>query len=337
MNEAPFNGGRVGRRRALAAGLTLAGCASSELVRGAVVALRANPLEIPAEDRVHGEIEVLGGLELRGGGGMGGLSAVLLEPDLRLTALTDRALVLTGQLVLDAQGRPVDFIDAALGPLGDEAGRPLQPGNSGDAEAMARLPDGRIVVAFERRHRLRAYRSGLGGPGVALSDPPGIERQPSNQGIEAMTTLPDGRLFAISEGLVRGRGWEMRVWVGGEAGWTGMWKRTVETFAVADATALPDGSVLVLERSFSALEWFRARLTVISAADIAAAREGTVLQGREIARFADGTLVENYEAVAALPQPDGSFRILLLSDDNFSLLQRSLLLWLAWRPGVAPQ
>ena len=42
--------------------------------------------------------------------------------------------------------------------------------------------------------------------------------------------------------------------------------------------------------------------------------------------------VDNLEGVAALPQPDGSIRFYLISDDNFSRLQRPLLLAFDWRP-----
>lgn len=327
--------GRLGRRGLLLS--ALAGCTSAETALGQTLGIRAQRLELPEAGRRNGEIEVLGALELTGGGSSwGGISGVLIEPDLRVTAITDRARFVTGRLVLDGGGRPTDLADVVMGALGDASGQPLAPGAMGDAEGLARLPDGRMVVAFERFHRLRVYPRGLAGPGVAFADPPGIDRQRPNLGIEGLTTLPDGRLFAHSESLVRGPGWEKRIWLGGEAGWTGVWKRTVETFAAADATALPDGSVLLLERSHSLLSGFRARIERLDATLLAQPREGAVLQGTEIARFDAPPLAENYEAIAALPWSDGRMRILLISDDNFSLLQRTLLLWLAWDPGASP-
>ena len=42
--------------------------------------------------------------------------------------------------------------------------------------------------------------------------------------------------------------------------------------------------------------------------------------------------VDNLEGLAALPQRDGSIRFYLISDDNFSKLQRTLLLAFDWRP-----
>jgi hypothetical protein len=42
--------------------------------------------------------------------------------------------------------------------------------------------------------------------------------------------------------------------------------------------------------------------------------------------------VDNFEGVAALPNPDGSVRLYIISDDNFSARQRTLLLAFDWRP-----
>jgi hypothetical protein len=55
-------------------------------------------------------------------------------------------------------------------------------------------------------------------------------------------------------------------------------------------------------------------------------------------RFAPPLTTDNYEGIAALPRPDGSVRFYLISDDNFSRLQRTLLLAFDWSPpqGRAP-
>src|SRR3546814_11050780 len=69
-----------------------------------------------------------------------------------------------------------------------------------DAEALARLPDGSLLVAFEREHRLRRFPADLGGRAEVFDAPPGLAEADINAGIEAMVTLADGRLLAFREG-----------------------------------------------------------------------------------------------------------------------------------------
>ncbi|MDB5421700.1 MAG: hypothetical protein JWR59_1647, partial [Brevundimonas sp.] len=42
--------------------------------------------------------------------------------------------------------------------------------------------------------------------------------------------------------------------------------------------------------------------------------------------------VDNFEGLAAVPKPDGGVRFYLISDDNFSSAQRTLLLAFDWKP-----
>ena len=56
--------------------------------------------------------------------------------------------------------------------------------------------------------------------------------------------------------------------------------------------------------------------------------------GRTVDELALGAplTVDNYEGLAALPRADGSVRFYLISDDNFSRLQRTLLVAFDWHP-----
>ena len=49
-------------------------------------------------------------------------------------------------------------------------------------------------------------------------------------------------------------------------------------------------------------------------------------------RLASPLTVDNFEGVAGLPRPDGSVRFYLISDDNFSPAERTLLLAFDWTP-----
>ena len=124
--------------------------------------------------------------------GFGGFSGLHLDDELRLTAVSDLARWMTARLVL-RDGRPAGLADLRTGRLRDGAGQPLARGYGGDAEGLARLPDGSWLVSFERWHRLRAFR-GFNGPGTYVEAPPGLDRAPFNGGVEALAVLADGAL-----------------------------------------------------------------------------------------------------------------------------------------------
>ena len=54
----------------------------------------------------------------------------------------------------------------------------------------------------------------------------------------------------------------------------------------------------------------------------------------EVARMemARPLTVDNFEGVHFTPRPDGGYRVYILSDDNFSASQRTLLLAFDWTP-----
>ena len=90
----------------------------------------------------------------------------------------------------------------------------------------------------------------------------------------------------------------------------------------ADMTQLPDGRLLVLERSFGLpFRWF-GRLVVV---DPRAIRPGALVTGRPIATIASPLATDNWEGVAATRE-NGATILWLLSDDNQFWPQRTLLM-----------
>ena len=308
-------------RRALLATLLATGAASAKAQNA------AQPFTLPD---VPGPLRPLGGLliDAKALGG-GGLSGAHLAPDLTLTLISDRGHWAQARLLLDGLA-PVGLVPLRHGPLRDEAGKPLPRGFTADAEALARRPDGTWLVAFERRHRIRAYRW-LDGPGSYIAAPPGLEAAPSNGELESLGVLPDGRLFAIAETFTPPERPDLRhAWLGQPGAWMPLYWQASAGFHPTDATILPDGSALVLERRFSLLGGFAAKLRRTSPDAIRTAREGTVLSGEAILTLNDAPLpAENWEAVAVARVGDQTL-VALISDDNESVLQRSLLLLFAW-------
>jgi hypothetical protein len=305
-------------RRAFLAGLAavLPGCAIAQ------PGLIAWPFPLP-EIADNTLMRPLGGLEIdRGALGFGGLSALHVAPDLTVTAVSDLARFAQFSLRLDAAQRPMGMTLKRAGWLRDGAGRPLPRGYTGDAEALARLPDGSWLVGFERWHRIRRYRD-FDGPGTYVEAPPGLDRAPGNGGLEALAVLADGRWLALAEDLAPADAPELRVaWLGGPGAWSIRAYRPAETMVPVDAAPLPDGGALVLERGFSLFGGFSGRLVRLSAATLAAPG---VLVGEELLSIAPPLPVDNYEGIAAF-RHEGRLLVAMVSDDNENRLQRSLLL-----------
>jgi hypothetical protein len=266
-------------------------------------------------------MRLLGGLLLNAEAiGFGGLSGLHLAPDLTLTAVSDTGNWLTARLVL-RDLRPTGLELLRSGPLREVNGEPMNRGKMGDAEALARLSDGVWLVAFERSHRIRAYRD-LDQPPGLVQAPPGLERAGSNQGLEALAVLADGTWLAISEGLaVPDQPGLVRAWLGGPGRWRSVAYRAEPGFRPVDAAALPGGGALVLERYFSILGGFEGRVVRLSPAALGA----EVLEGPEVLRLAAPLPVDNYEGIA-VTRHAGRTLVALLSDDNQSVFQRSILL-----------
>lgn len=251
---------------------------------------------------------------------LGGVSAASLDGAV-LTVLSDRGRWYCLRLSHAADGRLLGVEPIAAGTLGGRDGKPVK-GWWRDAEALARTPEG-LVAGFERNHRLWLYGQGLDGPPRALAPPPEVAGLPGNGGLEAVASLPGGGLLLIAEEGGAGAGNDVPAWIGRPGHWTAAAWRVSEGFAPTDATVLDDGKVLVLERRFTLLGGWAARLRVARLADF---RADAVAEGVEIARLAAPFPVDNMEAMAVGRAADGGLLLHLLSDDNFSLFQATLLL-----------
>jgi hypothetical protein len=321
---------RLPRRALLGALLAgLPACAAAQ--RAAPGESIATPFALPdLPDNVA--LRPLGGLEIgRGRLGFGGLSGLHVAGDLTVNLISDLARSALLSLELDAALRPTGLKLRSVGWLRDGGGRGLPRGYAGDAESLARLPDGSWLVGFERWHRIRRHRD-LDAPGTYVEAPPGLENAPANGGLESLAVLADGRWLAIAEDLVPADGAGLTTaWLGGPGAWTTLAYRAGHHLYPVDAAPLPDGGALVLERGFSLLGGFSGRLVRLPAAALAGATAATVLEGEEILRLADPLPSDNFEGVSVF-EHRGERLVALVSDDNENRLQRSLMLLFALRP-----
>nr|WP_295669950.1 esterase-like activity of phytase family protein [Sphingomonas sp.] len=95
-----------------------------------------------------------------------------------------------------------------------------------------------------------------------------------------------------------------------------------QNYDPSDATLLPDGRILVLNRRFALPFNFTAKLTII---DPKAIRPGARVNGEEIAPLNAPLLHDNFEGLAVRQEGPDTV-IWIVSDDNQLFLRRSLLL-----------
>ena len=184
----------------------------------------------------------------------GGWSDLHVSSDSKnLTSISDEGAWLTATIEYDGEANLAGLSHARIGQLHGLDGHLIASKAEADAEAMALLPDGSWLVAFERNHRIWRYPTLTATP-VPFEGPADIGRQPSNGGIEAMTALGDGRVMSISEeyslrpGTVAG--WIGTPAAGGRYEWSSFSYATIPDFSPTAIAQMPDGSYAMLERAF---------------------------------------------------------------------------------------
>lgn len=282
----------------------------------------------PAAVRV-GKLVFRGGLHLTSDEArFGGLSALAVSGDgTHLTALTDQGGWLTARLVYDERGWLKEVTDGRMGVLHAPSGRPLAGKEFQDAESLAMLPDGSVVVGFERAHRLWKYPAGphpLDGRPTPMRVPNRLYKAPPNGGIEALGSLWDGRLFALTEYWIDKDA--VRGWLGGGAGWWDIGYRFEGPYRPSDAGVMPDDDLAVLERAYSPSRGIIGiRIARVRTEDL---RRGAKFKGELLADLKPPLTLDNFEGIACRAG-GGESLLYLVSDNNFSDAQRTLLLMFA--------
>ncbi len=300
--------------------------------------LRAAPLG--AFDPSHPEVTRFGALEWLGGvsltspdARLGGISGVVTEDGgRRLLAVTDYGDWISATVDLDAAGAPVALSEARVGRLAGPDGKPIRGKRPGDAEAVAvrTRPEGgrEVLVSFETPGHIAVYRDAPPfdtAPRIT-SYPPALARAGRNSRGEALALVPAGRpLAGAVEVFAEGPAAEGGTIPGGliHAGkWQPIALAASGNYALTDAAFLPDGDLLVLERRFGFGDGIGMRIRRIPADSIAA---GAVLDGDVLIEAGFAQAIDNMEAMAVDTDAAGTV-ITLVSDDNRSFLQRTLLL-----------
>jgi hypothetical protein len=302
----------------------------------APVSIEVKPRPLPAfdsRDRSHlrfGALEYRSGLILTSGfRGFGGLSGLRVDArGERFISISDKGSWFTGRIVY--RGREMTGLDdVEAAPMLGSDGRPITARGWFDSESIAL--DGRFVyIGLERVNQLLRFDFSKGftrARGEVVALPPAAKKLPFNKGLEALVMVPKGfalagTLIALSERGLDPAGNLIAFLVGGPTPGQFSVRRT-DNFDISDAVLLPSGDLLVLERKFSLLEGVGIRIRRIALKSVA---PGAVVDGPSIFDADLNQEIDNMEGIDAHVTAEGETVLTMVSDDNFSMIQRTLLL-----------
>ncbi len=280
-----------------------------------------------------GQLEFRGGLVLASkSSAFGGLSAIHLERDgAHFLSVTDKGSWLRGRIVYRA-GRPAGIADAEMAPLLGHDGKPLAAHGWYDAESLAES-DGKFYVGIERVQEIVRFdvgRDGLAARGEPISVPADFKTLSRNRSLECLAIPPKGTpyagaLIAVTERSLDAAGNVRAFAIKGDRVTRFTVKRSDE-FDITDCAILPPGDLLLLERRYSLATGLGMRIRRIP---LAAIKAGAAVDGHPLIEADLAHQIDNMEGMAVHRNAGGETIITLVSDDNFSPIQRNLLLQFA--------
>lgn len=323
-------------RQAAALGAMLLAFSSAALADAPVKTLEIHAqlisrFEIGSDRAQFGPLEFVGGLALSSSDAdLGALSAIrFLQPGTDFIGVADTGFWFFGRLEHDAEGRPSGMSRFTMQEMVGKDGRILGEKWLTDAEGLG-LKDGKVTASFERVHRVSEYAldpADMKGPLRDLDFLVPARELRSNRGFETIAVAPvdgpfQGARVLVSEKSLDKNGDIFGAVIEGPLKGVFTVARSGE-FDITDGAFLPNGDLLLLERSFAMSEGVKMRLRRIAGDSI---RKGARVDG-EVLLVADmGYQIDNMEGMDVWKRADGATMVSIISDDNHSILQRNLYL-----------
>ena len=283
---------------------------------------------IDSEARTFGALRYLGGIGVtsrdRAFGGFSGVEVT--EGGKRIVLLSDGGDYLTAALRQEG--------DVLTG-LEDVAIESLFPPGKGaedevDSEDLAfdPLDPKRGYVVRERRATaLYSFDLLSGRPDnfVPIETGAPVARLKTNQGLESVAIAPPaspiaGAVVVILETPLNSDPGVIPAWIVGRGAFS---IRSSPGYGISSARFLPGGDLVILERRYAPAWGVGIRLRRIPASDIAV---GAIVDGRTLMEAGLSEQIDNMEGLAVHQDEAGRTILTLVSDDNHSILQRTLLL-----------
>ncbi|MDX8537958.1 esterase-like activity of phytase family protein [Mesorhizobium abyssinicae] len=325
-------------RRVVLAACALAGMLSSAIAAGPAsiepVGISARPINqfhIGRDDRKFGPLEFVGGLEMTSPSrDFGALSAFrFLKPGGDFIGVADTGFWFFGTVTHDADKRPSGIQNFRMQQMVDQSGQPIERKWEVDAEGLA-VKDGIATVGFERNQRVAQFKidpDKMKAPFKELDYLVPARELRQNRGFETVTHANpygqhEGGLVVVSEKSLDKAGNIYAAIIEGPNKGVFTVKRNGD-FDITDGAFLPDGDLLLLERSFSMAGGVKMRLRRIYGESV---EKGAVVDGPVLLEADMGYQIDNMEGLDVWTRDDGAQMVSLMSDDNHSILQRNLYL-----------
>ncbi|MDZ4760040.1 MAG: esterase-like activity of phytase family protein [Alphaproteobacteria bacterium] len=326
-----------------------------ELAKTLAISAKPVPLQMlnPSRRKV-GALDYVGGFHLTSPDArFGGLSGLDVLENGDLLAVSDQ-----GDFVwIDLGADGFTPTSARLAPMLDASGDPLRGKAAGDAEGLAIQGD-MSLVSFERDHRVLAYD--VGACGSAARGAPivtgGFGRQlpeafaaagiiaGENAGAEPLAVTEDWYLFAGLETKADGAGplsarpieaeaeFDLRVGAGApdfvgldllEAAGGG-----VRAFSLHRGGDQLLGAAIIVSESVFSRDMDQANLParITGGTSERLRYRFSITRERRLAEMGVLLTIDNFEGIAAKQLDDGRVRLFIVSDNNFSARQRTLLM-----------
>ncbi|MBT5571788.1 MAG: hypothetical protein HOJ90_11265 [Alphaproteobacteria bacterium] len=264
-----------------------------------------------------------GGVEMRfDDPRFGGISAMHVETGGRTAyMITDKGELAEVILEYNTAGNLTGAALEEIRPITGAGGR----GISSAIEAIAKMPDGGWLVAYERKHRLMHFPRSIKPLQTTprlLNTPVGLERARSLKGVEAATETHDRKILLVAEDMPTTRGFTF-AWLGDGARWTPMSYALFPPYKPVGAALLSNGDILMIERRGTPRSPAGTRFAKISKRQL---RPGAPIQTREVARLEPPFVTANFEAIAVSQGLQGQSLIYVASDNEFSSSRPTTLL-----------
>lgn len=301
------------------------------------IAIEATPITA-FDNRVSSQTR-FGVLEFRGGLALasphpafGGISALHVESDgSRFIAVTDKGSWLRGRIVY-RDGQPAGIVDAEMAPLLGPDGKPLAARGWYDAESLTER-DGMLYVGIERVEQIVRFdyrRHGLLARGQPIAVPPEFKTFTRNKSLECLAAPPKGsalagELIVVTEHSLDAAG-NHRGFLLRDNHVARFSVKRSDDFDVSDCTILPPGDLLLLERRSSIARGIAMRIRRIPLGLI---KPDALVDGRPLIEADLAYQIDNMEGISLHRNAQRETIVTLVSDDNFSIIQRNLLLQFA--------
>ena len=302
------------------------------------IAIQATPITAfdnrdPSQVR-FGVLEFRGGLALTSTDkAFGGISGLAIEPDgVRFVAVTDNGSWLRGRIVY-RDGKPSAITDAEMAPMLGADGKPLAARGSFDTESLTEL-GGMFYVGIERVEQIVRFdyrRDGLLARGEPIAVPPDFKTFAFNKSLECLASPPAGsslagNLIVVAERSLDSAGNFRSFLIKPNSAGDQVERFSVKRsgdYDISDCTVLPTGDLLLLERHYSPARGIAMRIRRVPLAVI---KPGALVDGKALIEADLAYQIDNMEGIAVHRNAQGETVITLVSDDNFSVIQRNLLL-----------